>query len=193
MKALSQALTAGLSTQGLVRSAVGSLPAFWSRATTGVVPYFAPSVVKRRDGYQIHGLVGVFVWSFEEWWASLLRRAPPGNNAQDTFLLGLYVTNLQRLMNPPTVSDGEISGLGDWLDRIMVELNALPSSFEQLESALSSGKMLSFPVHHFWGHPVKRLGFATWLDQSASNLRIDRPELIRTEPFTKAYEELMRT
>lgn len=175
---------------GLTKRDFAGLPPVWAESGQGdALRFIAPQIKKRAGGHQLVGVIGVLVPEFEEWWRGVLDAAPLDGKASDTFLFGLFLTNLAPLMDVPTLDQGD--GADAWLSAIWKQVVQLPDSLDEILKAQRAEHMIGLPFRAFLGHPVKVLAFHHWL-----TLRGLEPygsaEIYRVEPYSAAFRELER-
>jgi hypothetical protein len=186
-----------LHARGFERDVLGRGYESWQRHPRAVItPFFAPHVLRKGIGAQIHGLVGVNVVSFEREWRTRLAKHYPRATVYDTALFGCYVTNFEALRDPPTISQRAENALvvaESWVDAILNHADGLPDNMNALISGLVQGSVGPYPARMFLGHWVKWIAFLLWLRENSYEFPPSLYELNRNrrvDPYDAIYDEL---
>lgn len=152
---------------GLERIKYPNLPPIFAHGGGACRPFFCPDLQSRFGGVQIKGAIGIFVDEFEGYWRTVLRNSRFGANLTDTFLLSLYITNIDGFRNPPVFDKNQLSSSKNdevlsVISAIIQTLESLPHDLVSLNNAFGHGDMLGWPIHAWVGHPVKMKIFEKW-------------------------------
>lgn len=167
----------------------------FTRRGGGVWPYFQPTLVKKLNGIQILGALGVHVPEFEEWWEATLGETARGEATTDDCLFALYITNLSRFRDPPLIRGKDDFGLlKSWVADISYVVRELPSSRDDFEMRASEDTFFErYSLRRLYCHPVKVFSFRRWCEKYWPQLvrLISLPDHVsRLHPFEEVFERV---
>ena len=158
---------------------------------TEVWPYFSPIAVKRKDGYQLLGSVGLYVKDFETWWSEIFRQKITRKDVRDDALFALYITNLAEFRDPPMIErDSDMHKLEKWIMRIVNGMCTLPKSMREINEKVGEEVIRSFPLDAMVGHPVKAYAFNKWCRQTGRQLNESvksDDQIRRLDPYEEIF------